>query len=283
MLMIRVTKRTPVFSARAPPNSHREDHGSREVLRRLGRRGRQHASRIHGRLHAVARSRAVRQRCASVLARFSAMASILRGMSRMPQSDAHSLSRPPEQTSPSTCLPAATPPNLSARRVGCSSTGRRSTRARSIRTPRYPRRTSKPRSYEIQRGQGAGIPGGDPRRRVREPLPQTRPTPGSARIYRRARGVLLKGELMEGWSKVAEEDKTMKTAFSAMKSAPVAPDPALRGCSRHHRLFSNRSPSPTAPSRTFTNPRKTGSSSTSWRRPSSRRRCLTLRRGSCPP
>ena len=58
----------------------------------------------------------------------------------------HSLSRPPEQTSPSTCLPAATPPNLSARRVGCSSTGRRSTRARSIRTPRYPRRTSKPRS-----------------------------------------------------------------------------------------------------------------------------------------
>ena len=39
----------------------------------------------------------------------------------------------------------------------------------------------------------------------------------------------LKGELMEGWSKVAEEDKTMKTAFSAMKSAPVAPDPAPEG------------------------------------------------------
>ena len=39
----------------------------------------------------------------------------------------------------------------------------------------------------------------------------------------------LKGELMEGWSKVAEEDKTMKTAFSAMKSAPAAADVAPEG------------------------------------------------------
>ena len=91
----------------------------------------------------------------------------------------------------------------------------------------------------------------------------------------------LKGELMEGWSKVAEEDKTMKTAFSAIKLAPVAPDPRPRGVPAITDFFKPK-PQPDGTITHFYKPEENGSSSTSWRRPSSRRRCLTLRRGSCP-
>ena len=89
---------------------------------------------------------------------------------------------------------------ISARDAWPLELGRRSTRARSIRTPRYPRRTSKPRSCASV-GKALRPSGRSSASLYANPYPKRDRRQEARESIAAREASSLKGELMEGWSK----------------------------------------------------------------------------------